>query len=553
MRRQRKLTRVVCLILLVSIFIGLPVTVKADQIKNADVFSTAGWDCVTSWRVEADKGSVQSMCETSQYIVCFQDGEEGKADTLVAFDRNTYERLFEVREMNYEHGNGMTYNPQTNEIYIAPYNTKEEENKGVIFAVDAHTLKFKRRIQVTDGSWNVASIEYAEDRHQYVIQTTRQRDYAFLLLDENFQEVDYLFPGDRSADNIFQDFCVSGDFIISLPYGRMHETGQNLGVQVYSISQRRYMGNYPIVAPGTGSVFEPQSICQSDAGKILVVIFLSGKAQMAIYESYVPVIYTVTTSVENGEITPTRGDVDIGSNYTVEYKCTEDYELKQVVVDGQEADIKENKDSYTFGNIQNDHNIFAKFTEIPKFDITTAVTNGTIDDSQLIRRDLDVTIHYQPDVHYEMDKLIIDGQETDATGHETEYTFEFIQGPHSVEALFKEIPSFKVSTQVYNGTITPTNPKVYRDENYRVEYQPDKDYHLTYMKIDGQWQTTINRDEVASSYDFINMQKAHDVVVVFQWKYMSLAILAGAFGMCIPMGLIYTAVYRVRKKRKHRK
>ncbi len=527
------------------------VTVKADQIKNADVFANSQWNYVTEWTVEG-KDWLQSMCETDKYVVCYQDSnKKGQADVITVFDRWSYEFLFEVREMDYEHGNGMTYNSQTNEIYIAPYNSVIEENKGAIFVLDADSLKFKRRIYISDGSWNAASIEYVDGSNQFVIQTTRQRNYEFLLYDSEFNYIDTLFEGNQSLGNLFQDFCVSGDFIISVPW--MRDDPDNPRLQLYSISQRAYLGSYSVYAPGAGAIYELESICQSDAGEIVLAVAMSGTKRMALYNTYVPIIYTVTTSAENGEITPTRGDVDMGMDYKVEYSCTEDYELKQLQVDGQEIDIKEYPDSYTFGNIQNDHSIWVRFTEIPKFDILTAVTNGTIDASQLIRRDEDVTIHYEPDLHYEIDKVMVDGEEVDGEKYKNQYTFEFIQGPHSVEVSFKEIPSFVVSTQVYNGEITATNPKVYRDENYTVSYKPKKDYQMAYMKVDGEWFTTVDTEKTLNSYTFENMQKGHDVVVVYQWKYLPFVILAGAFGACIPMSMIYLTVVRIRNKRKYRK
>lgn len=540
-----------CTLFIFMLLLGVGVPVWADQIKDASVFADAQWNYVTEWTVAGETDWLQSMCETDKYIVCLQDSQvKGQADTLTVFDRWSYELLFEVRDRDYEHGNGMTYNPNTNEIYIAPYFSKNRKNRGCVFALDADTLKFKRRILVSDGSWNVSGIEYMEDTDQYIIQTTASQNFTFLLFDSNFSQIDTLVVGDQSMGNQFQDFCVSGDFIISVPWMRYNMADARL--QVYSISQKAYLGSYPVYAPGAGDVYEIESVCQSDAGEIVLAIGLIGTKRMTLYNTIVPIIYTVTTSVENGTITPTRGDVDIGTNYKVKYRCTEDYELKQLQVDGQDVDVKKHKKSYTFNNIQDDHTIWAKFTEIPKFDILTSVTNGEIDEQQLIRRDEDVTIHYEPDLHYEMDKLLIDGVETDPEGHETEYTFEYIQGPHSVEVQFKEIPSFVVSTKAYNGIITATNKKVYRDEDYTVKYQPEEGYQMAYLKVDGEWLMKIAQGTVANSYTFKNIQKGHDVEVIYQWKYFPYVILAGAFGVCIPMGMIYMAVTRLRKRRKYR-
>lgn len=534
-------------LLLIYGLLGTGTTVLADRIKEADVFADAQWNFLTKWTMDSKKGVVQSMCETEQYIVCYQDvGVKGKPDIITVFDRYSYELLFEIKDMDYEHGNGMTYNPNTNQIYIAPYTTKTAENSGCIFVLDADTLAYKYKIRVSDGSWEASAIEYVEGRNQYIIQTNIDGDFAFHVYDADFNWVEYLFPGDRSLDNRFQDFCVSGDYIISLPY--MGKNKHDSRLQLYSISNREYLGSYSLRAPGAGERYEPESICQSESGEIVVSIALSGTRQMALYNTYVPVVYSVNTAVENGEITPSKEDVDIGRDYKVKYSSTEDYELKEMQVDGADVDIKEHPTSYTFGNIQNDHSIWVKFTEIPKFEITTAAANGSIEPAQLIRRDQDVTINYKPDVHYEIDTLLIDGKEVDPTEYEGSYTFEFIQGPHSVNVSYKEIPSFTISTEVYNGRITETNKKVYRDENYRVKYEPDEGYKLAYMQVDGKWLEEIATKTQSSTYSFTNIQEGHDVLVVFQWKYMSLAIIGGAFGACVPMCMIYLLIMRRRKR-----
>lgn len=553
---MRKHKRLLCAALAVvsmgSVSLNTGVEVKADQIKSADVFADAQWNYLTEWTVDGERDWLQSMCETDKYIVCYTDTKKkGEPDVITVFDRETLNLAFEVREMDYEHGNGMTYNARTNEIYLAPYNTQLRQNAGYIFALDADTMEFKRRIKISDGSFNAASIEYVEGTNQYIIQTTKERNYTFLLYDSDFVEIETLFEGNQSMGNLFQDFCVSGDFIISVPWMRKNEDDPRL--QLYSISQREYLGSYSIYAPGAGEVYEPESICQSAAGEIVLALAMTGTKRMALYNTYVPIIYTVTTSVENGEITETRGDVDMGSDFRVEYNSTEDFELRQVQVDGQNVGLEENKDGYTFGNIQDDHSIWAQFTEIPKFDIVTDVENGTIDGAQAVRRDEDITINYAPEEHYEMDQILVDGEPVYTENHEDSYTFKFVQEARSIAVKFKEIPSFVIATKAYNGDITATNNKVYRDENYTVEYSPNDGYQMSYMKIDGEWLSQIGTDTDGSSYTFENVQSGHDVTVVYQWKYLPFIILAGAFGACIPLGLIYLTVARIQKKRRKRR
>lgn len=119
------------------------------------------------------------MCHR-QYIVCLVNASKKttEPDTLIAFYRNTtdadgnpveqYSYAFSVTETDYEHGNGMTYNPNTQEIAIAGLFTNDPSNAGAVFIVDANTLHFKRKVQVeTEVSTFSASIMFRKKISMY--------------------------------------------------------------------------------------------------------------------------------------------------------------------------------------------------------------------------------------------------------------------------------------------------------------------------------------------------------------------------------------------------
>ena len=139
----------------------------------------------------------------SNYQVMRESIQKGTdPDTLIAFYRNTtdidgnpveqYSYAFSVTETDYEHGNGMTYNPNTQEIAIAGLFTNDPSDAGAIFIVDANTLHFKRKVQVGNGSINFFGIDYVPEKDQYVLMANRIADYAFYFTDSNFQIVDKL-------------------------------------------------------------------------------------------------------------------------------------------------------------------------------------------------------------------------------------------------------------------------------------------------------------------------------------------------------------------------
>ncbi len=475
---------------------------------------------------------------------------QGEPDLFVVLDKETYEEVFTAECEDLEHGNGMTYNSKTNEIIIAPYTCKTEDNRGSLFIVDADTFQLKRQVYVSDGSWDPSAIEYMDNTDQYIVQSNSNDNFTFYLYDSEFNYVGVLFEGDTSLeDNSFQDFCISGDFLISVPY----LTSKNQSyLQIYSISEREYLGYYNINLNGLSS-YEVESIAISDAGEIVLSVVLSGTNRMALYNTYVPIIYTVLTSAENGKITPSNGEVDIGSDYKVEYSCKKTYELKKLKIDGKDVDVEEYPLSYTFGNIQDDHSVRAKFTKIPKFKISTSVYNGTIDDSKKIQRDQDFTVHYEPDEHYEIDKILIDGKKVENPEiFDDTYTFDNIQKKHSIDVLFKEIPSYEISTEVNHGYITPTDDKVYRDENFTVNYKPDKGYQIAFMRVDGQWLSRIGADHSANQYTFDNIQSGHSIEVYYERQNFPYLILAGAFVICLPLGGIYLAISSIRRNKTNR-
>ena len=116
--------------LLTVFFLFFSDTTVSAAVKTSDL-ETVPWSMVTESSIINEKGWLQSMCATDQYIVCLVNASKKGTDpdTLIAFYRNTtdidgnpveqYSYAFSVTETDYEHGNGMTYNPSTQEIAIA--------------------------------------------------------------------------------------------------------------------------------------------------------------------------------------------------------------------------------------------------------------------------------------------------------------------------------------------------------------------------------------------------------------------------------------------------
>ena len=96
----------------------------------------------------------------------------------------------------------------------------------------------------------------------------------------------------------------------------------------------------------------------------------------------------------------------------------------------------------------------------------------------------DYQVNFQPNEHYELSQLIVDGEQVESDPKQTEYTFHAVSGNHSVQAIFTEIPQYKIKTKVIDGKIDET-ASVYRDEDWTVSYKPKKHYELSSIWIDG--------------------------------------------------------------------
>ncbi len=547
-KKTRMCTTIGLLILAVAILAGsMDVSAK---IKEVSALENPQWTMVGQTGVTTEEGWLQSMCVTDNYIVCFENAsnKNNEPDTLMAFYKNDYDEngnpvqryslAKTITERDYEHGNGMTYNRNTNEIIIAPAKPRKKENMGIIYKVDASTLTYKDTVQVADSSLRVAAVDYDAESRQYILlEGDKQNNYKMVFTDENFQELHSFGVIGSEQGIVCQDFTTSGDYMLVLTTPQ-EELGGSSGLLVFSKSQESQLAYYRLHMDGVGTQ-EAQSIAEVSPGRILVAVALHDPRSIGFFETELQAVFKVTTSVENGDVTGGSDQLDEGSNYTVNYTPDEDYELSTLFIDGVEQDKSAYPTSYTFENLSGDHTLDVRFTEIPKFDITTSVTNGFIDDTLTVRRDKDGTIAYRPRKHYEVDQILVDGTPIeDPQAHEEKYDFINVQGPHSIEVLYKEIPSYEIKTEAVNGSITKTQPKVYRDEQFEVEYTPQKEYAISYVKVDGRWMQRIPAS-MLDKYTFRNVQGPHEIKVVYQWKYMPYLLFAGMWALALICGIIY--------------
>src|SRR5699024_7194748 len=174
----------------------------------------------------------------------------------------------EVEEKDYEHGNGMAYNPGTHEIIIAGGKNLDPANKGCLFIVDADTLKFKRKVKISD-QWNVHAIDYSVNDDTYLIQKGGAGGYDFIETDADFntiREIDNMV--EVGAGGTFQDLCVCGDDLVTLPYDGDKEYNGN--IQIYSRKEQKLLGEYQMNISSDSEVVEAESISELSPGSFVL-------------------------------------------------------------------------------------------------------------------------------------------------------------------------------------------------------------------------------------------------------------------------------------------
>ena len=298
--------RATALLLAVVLFVCISAADVSAEITGDDAFNNMQWDIVFEDNIQSAHGVIQSICCTDYYIITIENTSEdpNQPDTVsayykLAYDENgndveQYSLAKRVNDFDWEHGNGMTYNPRTNEIYVALYTALRPENAGCIFVMDPDTLSFKNSIKIADG-YNILGIEYLEDSDEYMIITNDSGGYSIKRLDANFQVIDDFGPTSTSPGVNYQDFCVDGDYLLISPL----TFGMGIGeyVNIFSIS-RRGMIQSAYFNPGDQGAqhYEPESICEPEPGVFLMPVTATGydgSMYVYFYQTVLPYYFTV--------------------------------------------------------------------------------------------------------------------------------------------------------------------------------------------------------------------------------------------------------------------
>ena len=213
-----------------------------------------------------------------------------------------------------------------------------------------------------------------------------------------------------------------------------------------------------------------------------------------------------------------------GESHTVSYTCEEGYRLKSLTVDGQEVNISDYPDSYTFQDLQADHTIHAAFEEIPRYTVSTSAEYGSIDENPTGLEHEALTVNFSPEEHYELTSLLLDGTPVELSENMTSYTFPDLTADHTLDAVFTPIPSYTITVKAQNGTPSEKQVTVYRDEAYTTTVTPEKSFTLTKCLVDGK---EIKPDDDHGNITLKNIQSDHTITLIYERVWLQRIVLAG--------------------------
>ena len=491
--------RATALLLAVVLFVCISAADVSAEITGDDAFNNMQWDIVFEDNIQSAHGVIQSICCTDYYIITIENTSEdpNQPDTVsayykLAYDENgndveQYSLAKRVNDFDWEHGNGMTYNPRTNEIYVALYTALRPENAGCIFVMDPDTLSFKNSIKIADG-YNILGIEYLEDSDEYMIITNDSGGYSIKRLDANFQIIDDFGPTSTSPGVNYQDFCVDGDYLLISPL----TFGMGIGeyVNIFSIS-RRGMIQSAYFNPGDqgAQYYEPESICEPEPGVFLMPVTATGydgSMYVYFYQTVLPYYFTVevtsqtvdtaTLSDSGNEKLPYNADTmktelngaaGSGGNVKTAATAAADGKVKSAaaadtdgstktaataLTDGKTksaaAGASTNGNTAAKGSIGNDRlNRSGLTASDDKYNVSALAavmedTGGSVTEgSAQVLRGTGYAVNYTPKEGYETSSVFVDGEEIDLEEYPDRYVIENIQENHTVDVTFAVKPT----------------------------------------------------------------------------------------------------------------
>lgn len=295
----------------------------------------------------------------------------------------------------------------------------------------------------------------------------------------------------------------------------------------------------------------------------------NGVLKNALSKTHLPgQVFNVTTSVENGTIDPSKVDLAMNSNATINYQPKDGYRLSKVYVDGAEVNKDNFTSSYTFSNIDQDHRIHVVYEPNPNveqpvktFDKQSYHKGETVKNEILVNqsgkegstaRNVVVTDKNTSTLKINADTIraeivgsngssqpkvsIVSAENGEFTvtvdelkgGDKIKVTFDgealntaekitntaTVTSEGRTQSVTAEAASvYKIKTKVTNGTIDPNVDSIPHNSDKTINYQPKDGYQLKKIVVDGK---DVDITTAPSNYTFSKITGDHEIEVIYK-------------------------------------
>ena len=209
---------------------------------------------------------------------------------------------------------------------------------------------------------------------------------------------------------------------------------------------------------------------------------------------------TVQTDYEwwNGQIEYVKIGDDITFTITPDQDANGNYyEIENVYVDYVVNEEAKATGTYTFTNVQANHDLSVYFSDDPVIthDVTASSgAHGSISPEGVVhvREGSTKTFYFYPNEGYEVDKVIVDGVEITNLATKEYYNVANVTAEHTIHVTFKKLPvKYNVSVLVsgHNTSAHAVSPvgttPVWEGESFTVTFAPFAGYEVEKVLVDG--------------------------------------------------------------------
>ena len=252
---------------------------------------------------------IQAVCATDDYIITLENCSKTQitADVVTAYYKNDtdpagnpvekYSIANQVYDQDWEHGNCMTYNPNTGYIYVALYTAFNPELRGCIYVMDPATLGIIGTQKISDD-FNLLSIAYSPEENIYYGQTDKDGNYSIFTMDTDFNVIENFGPSDPTPGYNFQGFCKSGEYLVQSPL----TIGLGIGdyMLAYHIPERAFVDCQSFnFGRDDATKVEPEQIAPLGDGSFVVAVNSSYNDEYGFADIY-RVVYPHLSEVNDG-------------------------------------------------------------------------------------------------------------------------------------------------------------------------------------------------------------------------------------------------------------